>query len=65
MPEQPDHAPDRPNTPGLTERAAVDRRERLAREAAALRGNLHKRKQQARARAAASAEEGASPTPCR
>ncbi|RFD21237.1 hypothetical protein DY926_01860 [Komagataeibacter melaceti] len=41
---------ERPDTPRLTDRAEAARRERLEREAAALRANLRRRKQQSRAR---------------
>ena len=55
-------------TPRLTPRAEADRLARLAREADALRANLRRRKQQARARAAAPAspaETQSGDTPCR
>jgi hypothetical protein len=39
-----------PKRPALTDRAEADRQARLAREAAALRANLRKRKQQVQAR---------------
>ncbi|GAB6966970.1 hypothetical protein JCM25156A_10070 [Komagataeibacter kakiaceti JCM 25156] len=41
---------ERPAPPRLTDRAEAARRERLEREAAALRANLRRRKQQSRAR---------------
>ena len=47
--------------PGSTPKAADDRAEREAREAAALRENLRRRKEQARAR---EAEPGKDDEPC-
>lgn len=41
---------ERTDSPTLTDRAAATRRERLEREAEALRANLRRRKQQSRAR---------------
>lgn len=44
-------------SPSLSQKASSDREARLAREAAALRANLHKRKQQVRARATKAPED--------
>ena len=46
-----------PRTPALTGRALAEKQAREARAAAALRANLQRRKQQARARADAPARE--------
>ena len=49
--------PAKPSRPVVSPEAAAERAARLAREAEALRANLRRRKDQARRRAAAPAEE--------
>jgi hypothetical protein len=53
-----------PATPALSERALAEKQARQAREAAALRANLLRRKQQQRARTAGEPPAPAASPPC-